>query len=124
MKLRDRVCVMDLYYESTVPKLLISSSLSQFICQCLYEANQLEFRIPRSVSECCFGIVMVKIKNGRKSPAIFETLHILMGNWFSSRLTASLGMSISFFSLLPEFLLEWQQHRISSTDKSSHRDSV
>ena len=37
---------------------------------------------------------MVKIKNGRKSPAIFETLHILMGNWFSSRLTASLGMSI------------------------------
>ena len=37
---------------------------------------------------------MVEIKNGRRSPAIFETLHILMGNWFSSRLTASLGMSI------------------------------
>lgn len=40
-----------------------------------------------------------RIKNGRKSPAIFATLHRLMGNWFRSWLTASPGMGSSFFSL-------------------------
>ena len=40
----------------------------------------------------------MKIKNGQKSPAIFETLHIVMANWLSSSLTTSLSKSSSFFS--------------------------